>query len=373
MRILHFASYDANIGDSSTIYSVRKQLEDLQVNSCNIEWTRIDGKDFHPTKMEPHRVIEIFSKHNINNHDLMIIGGGGQIEARSAFHNKFTLPFNEKVLDFIDIPITCVGLGINTFRDTETNFLCQEGFKNFCLLIERSKYFSLRNDGSCEIAKKMFDEYDGSIDLYEKIKELPDPGLIFEEEIPRKQKLRKVLFQPARNSGANINIGRGLTGENLQKLSNFLNNINFIAMPHTTKDYKFFNNEDLFCMNERQFSEHAVKTKNYAFFMKNAYFQYDMSIAMRGHGQLNAIAINLPSLYFSTQDKVRDFSYKNGFGEYNIDIRENNWDKKLKESFIKMTEGGNYLNQWYEIRDEKMKIFKTDFKECIREVKDYAL
>jgi len=373
MRILHFASYDANIGDSSTIYSVRKQLEDLQVDSSNIEWTRIDGKDFHPTKMDAGRAIEIFSKHNINNHDLMIIGGGGQIEARSAFHNKFTLPFDEKILDFINIPITCVGLGINTFRGTETNLLCEEGFKNFCLLIERSKYFSLRNDGSCEIAKKMFDKYGGSIDLYEKVKEIPDPGLIFEEEIPRKQKLQKVLFQPARNSGANINIGRGLVRENLQKLNNFLNNIEFVTMPHTTKDYRFFNNGDLFCMNERQFSEHAVKTKNYAFFMKNAYFYYDMSIAMRGHGQLNAIAINLPSLYFSTQDKVKDFSYKNGFGEYNIDIQEDNWDEKLKENFTKMLEGGDYLDQWYKIRDEKMKIFKSDFKECIREVKECAL
>lgn len=108
-----------------------------------------------------------------------------------------------------------------------------------------------------------------------------------------------------------------------------------------------------------------VATNNYQNFMKSVYFNYDISVAMRGHGQLNALAINLPSLYFSTQDKVSDFSYKNGFGDYNIDIRSENWYEQLEDCYHKMANGGSYLEQWYEIRNEKMKEFRASFENSV--------
>ena len=93
-----------------------------------------------------------------------------------------------------------------------------------------------------------------------------------------------------------------------------------------------------------------------------------MSVAMRGHGQLNAIAVNMPSLYFSTQDKVRDFSLKNGFGNYNIDIKEKEWQQKLNHCMNRMLNDESYLKQWYEIRNEKMLEFRQQFAECVSEM-----
>ena len=107
-------------------------------------------------------------------------------------------------------------------------------------------------------------------------------------------------------------------------------------------------------------------------FMKmiDGYSHYDYSVAMRGHGQMIAIAVNLPSIYFSTQDKVRDFSYRNGFTDYNVDILESEWHAKLNEKIDRLKTDKEYLQNWYEIRDKAVVQYTKDFYDFCHKIKD---
>ena len=386
MKICHYASYDVNTGDNSTIYGIRKYFEKYS-SIEKIEWIKkpnIEAQNFITStlficaykKIFQSNVIKYFRHmEEVEGCDLMIIGGGGQIEDRAKWLTSNTLPFDKDILQQINVPIACIGLGINYFREPTSykpKQLSIDAFKNLELLINKSVHFSLRNDGSYDILKKLFDKYEGSKEIFSKVKEIPDPGLFFEQELPKKtnKQIKKCIFQPAWNSSQRIITGR-FGGASLKHFKEFFaKNNNFYFMPHTLKDYQFINMFDKnmsTAITKQDFKKH-VKYDQYASFIKNFYFKYDMSIAMRGHGQLNAIAINMPSLYLSTQDKVKDFSLKNEFRDYNIDIQEEGCFEKLNHCTNRMLNDKNYLDEWYEIRDRKMLQFKKQFKDCVQEI-----
>ena len=89
------------------------------------------------------------------------------------------------------------------------------------------------------------------------------------------------------------------------------------------------------------------------------YKEYDYSVALRGHGQLIPIGINLPSLYLSTQPKIIQFALKNGFEDYTVDIREKDWFETLNEKIRLLKDDKNFLNEWYSIRDQFMPVYKN--------------
>tara|TARA_A100001391_G_scaffold164285_1_gene123961 strand:- start:285 stop:1475 length:1191 start_codon:yes stop_codon:yes gene_type:complete len=386
VKICHYASYDANTGDNSTIYGIRKYFEKHSsikeikwIKKPNVEaQTLITSSKSENKKIFISQVVEYFRNMKKDEGcDLIVIGGGGQIEDRKRWLTGMTLPFNKEILQEIDIPIACIGLGINYFREPvsfEPKQLSNNAFKNLELLIDKCIYFSIRNDGSYDILKKLFDRYKGSKEIFSKVKEMPDPGLFFEQELPRKtnKEIKNYIFQPAWNSSRRIAAGRGLLGgKGMTQIKELLTkNNNFHFMPHTLKDYTFFTKVDEsipIAISKEDFKKYVLH-KQYASFIKDFYFKYDMSVAMRGHGQLNAIAINMPSLYFSTQDKVRKFSLKNEFGDYNIDIQEEGCFEKLNHCTNRMLNDKNYLDEWYEIRDRKMLQFKKQFKDCVQEI-----
>ena len=92
---------------------------------------------------------------------------------------------------------------------------------------------------------------------------------------------------------------------------------------------------------------------------------------MRGHGQLMSIGRNIPGIYFSTQDKVRDFSLLNGFENYNVDIEEDNWYEKLEDKFQRILKDSSYIKEWYEIREENMPKWRDQFKSFVLECKKH--
>ena len=101
-----------------------------------------------------------------------------------------------------------------------------------------------------------------------------------------------------------------------------------------------------------------------------SYGNFDYGIAMRGHGQLCSVGLNLPSIYFSTQDKVLGFSLKNGFEDYNVDIRQSNWDQLMYEKVNKLKNDKDYLSNWYDIRNRNMKQYQNKFDDYCFKIKD---
>ena len=353
MKIGHLGAYNFNLGDNVAIYNIRKVFEKF---NKNIEWINIHIGDLWHKDIS--YIKNFFKKQKI---DGLIIGGGGLIETEyDSQKTNWKLPFNKEILDVINYPMFFVGVGINLFRGKRQEFR-KVAYKNLKYCLDKSVYFSLRNDGSLEKLKKM-KNYGIELD-FNKIEVIPDPGLIYNFEQIKKEIKNNGVFQPAFN-GDSITLKRFNNMNNLDKLMNFISQKKLKIFPHTHKDYKYFKNTKNFIIPQKKIFEEVKFNNTYKTVKK--YFNYNFSIAMRGHGQLIAIGLNIPSIYFSTQDKVLDFSMLNGFEDYNVDILEDDWLNKLEFKYNKLLTDKNYLEKWYEIRNKKMKLFRIDFDAYIK-------
>lgn len=353
LKLGHIGSYNRNLGDNIALLNVRNEFNKFH---NNIKWVTLNVSNFWDNQNNPSFVIKYINEQNL---DGLIVGGGGLIEYKGydRMLTHYKLPFNKNILEQLNCPVSFIGLGINYFRGLE-------GFSNKALealkeTIEYCSYFSLRNDGSLNILK--------DLNIYtDKVKEIPDPGLIFNYEKTPTDLIKNNFIQPSFNAGEHININRFKSKENIEKLVNFSKLNKLTTVPHTPKDYKYFDNylidkNNLMSMLDFNSTSELVKI----------YLNFDSIIAMRGHGQLISIGLNVPGIYLSTQDKVRDFSLLNGFKDYNIDIEENNWFENLNKKYNQLLNDPIYLENWYNIRNSNIKewknIFKNEIKKCIKQ------
>tara|TARA_R100000152_G_C6766161_1_gene191079 strand:+ start:272 stop:1363 length:1092 start_codon:yes stop_codon:yes gene_type:complete len=341
INIAHFGSYNINVGDNIALLNIRKGIEKL-VNKA-INWNNIDIKEFHdsPMGMNSIEYAKLRMRDISSKNDMLIIGGGGLIESNKRKDNetKWKLPFNEEILNCLDIPVVCFALGINYFRNFPE--LDKEAITGLKALKDKSALFSLRNDGSTEIYEKIYNE---------KCTEVPDPGMIFDKSLCKSinTEITTGFLQPAWNNNLLQMTGRGFTQSNLMDMIVYCRNNNLKVVPHTLKDYNFpYNN---FYYSRGEFST-LVKFNNFEQVIED-YHSFDYSVPMRGHGQLISVGINIPSIYFSTQDKVRDFSKRNDLSQYNVDIGEQHWQEKLQEKTNLLKSDKNFLLQWYEKREK---------------------
>lgn len=348
MKICHLGSYDKNIGDNVALYNVRKWFED----KIEIEWESCDLNQFYSINNEIKKTIEKIKILN-ENCDGFFIGGGGLIEG--GIWNKtdtgWKLPFNEEILSWITKPIFCIGLGVNHFRGLPE--LTERGWHNLHSLIEKSSVFSVRNDGSFEILKKQ-----GLNNIYE----IPDPGLIYKTFKQRIENPLEGFFQPAMNLTPAINIHRKLTRDNMAFLENLSLKHNLISLPHTLKDFNFFHKLESFYEKE-ELSKALLDSK-----MKEilkCYSIKDYGVVMRGHGQLISCGMNVPAIYFSTQDKVLGFSMKNGYKNYTVDTQQDNWKEKLDNKIYRLKTDKDYLSKWYENNEKNIKIFNKQYDDFL--------
>jgi polysaccharide pyruvyl transferase WcaK-like protein len=353
IKICHMASYDKNIGDNAAIYNIRNWFD--RESDLELEWHSVDMNEFYSRNNSLKYSKNYFS--NIDKkYDAILIGGGGLIEGH--IYNKretgWKLPFTKEILELIDIPIFCVGLGVNYFRGCDR--LTDAGKKNLSLLIDSSKVFSVRNDGSQQIL--------GSYGI--RVNEIPDPGLIFNPMYFKDRKVpRRGFFQPARNSSQLINQHRDLDQENLKFLQDFCIEFNLGSLPHTPKDFSFFQNVPLLIDPSKMTD--LLKSARYKESL-SSYFIHDFSVAMRGHGQLIACGLNLPGIYLSTQDKVFGFALKNGYLRYTVDTSNKNWKTELKNKVSLLLNDQKYLNLWYDLNESNNRKFHNDFSIEMRKI-----
>ena len=426
-KIAHLGAYDTNIGDNIALYKVREHLE-KEIDGP-VEWTKVELKDFYEKSMDKQYCIARM-KEISNSHDMLIIGGGGLIQQQKPkYPNRFNLPFYKEVLDVIDIPIACLSVGFNVFRRPKTirnpdntNGIAFEEcesmspvfLENLLLLIDKSSFFSFRNDGSLDKIMPYFEEHFKTSSKFDKLpKEIPttpDPGLIFDKELDRKDTLKNGVLQVAFNGNPEIMSGR-FKGNflNLAIMGEIQEALDLKVFPHCNKDYRFTQplqgsslrissqaeqhyrtvpkfekllyqgtlSEDDYILSQDQF----LKNVDYNNFNKiiDRYFEYDYSIAMRGHGQMIAMGLNVPHISLSTQPKVYHFGVDNGFEDYTLDvIKDTEPDNLFLDSYtrnlIDMTErlcnDKEYLTTWYDKRDVFIGQCKEKFSWMCNTVKE---
>lgn len=354
-KIVQLGSYDRNIGDNIALYNIRHNMETNRPSDKQpLDWLNLDINTFHILNNSIQHSKNIF-KDLQNNHgvDMLVIGGGGLFENAKRYDSGWKLPFTKEVLQEIKIPVVVYAAGINYFYNfPQLDEKAKEEVINLC---KASDLFSLRNDGSYEI----FKDFCGL-----GITELPDPGLVFDPQINQistKNNISKGFFQPAWNNKPEQKKGRRFTDDNLNKINQFCSKNGLDNFCHTPKDYSFpwFDKEYVIPVN---LFETACQYQNVLKTI-GLYGKYDFSIALRGHGQLIAIGANLPSVYLSTQPKVLGFSEKNGFEDYTVDIRDEDWYDQLTNKIELLKNDESYLRKWYKTRDEKMILYRKQMND----------
>ena len=339
MKIMHIGVYDRNIGDNIAIQNLQRSLSMYipDVHVIGLDLQTIWKSNNSPTHMRA--LYNDFVKKDI---DIIVVGGGGLLEygGYENYHSKWKLPFWEETLKFIKIPIVFYGVGVNIFRGGID--YSEQAKKALQDTISHSKAFGIRNDGSYDKLKDWIGLDVSKVDI------VPDPGLLHLDRfnIERKETVSALGFQPAINKSNGINNNRFVNEFNLNIVKDYFKDC--VSIPHTISDFKFGHP----IVPKSKFENEYKIFENLDKFLEK-YRHIDHIIAMRGHGQMISMGLNIPGIYLSTQDKVRDFSVKNGFENYDVDIRKPDWFETLKRKRSQLTEkNSSYLKEWYEIRDK---------------------
>ena len=359
-NILHIGAYDLNFGDNIALLNIRKQLYKL---NPDIEFKYFSIIEFFNKRNDINYCKSHFEKWN-KEYDMVIVGGGGLIEGGNTdkYGTGYKLPFNKKLMDIFDIPVIFFSVGINYFRGVKG--LSEKGKKSLLETINSAEAFSVRNDGSMGILKKLYGN-----EIVNKVYEVPDPGLMMDEPgfSMKSVNAKKVMFQPAMNNNKVQNEYR--FNNSLNDLRSLIKKYKFDVYPHTLKDYKFpGESTDLkskIIFSEKEFRNLVKFNNTDKSFSK--YNDYRWGVVMRGHGQLVSFGLRLPCIYLVSQDKLKGFCEKYDLTEYMVDTREDNYLNQLEEK-IKSMDEFDYIRNWYNIRDKHIKKIRLDFNQFCRKV-----
>lgn len=386
LKVIQLACYRGNIGDNANIVGTRSVLN--QNFSFEIEYTDMDILDFlWGVKKYDNKFIEL-----VNQHDLLIIGGGGYLELTSDTSSTGTpLDISEDVLRRIKPPIVYYALGVDIARGINTERLSK--FKKFLdyLLSSKRILVSVRNDGSMASLKKLLgDQYAGRVHkapdggFFTVVKdfnhlELPDSKrviginlagdmLSFRFPANRYSKfnvLKSLLKNCKRDGYCNIKeIGSELF---LEKFSALMNNylrknddLNLVLIPHIFKDIgiigRFISKLDV-CFSRRRVTVAPYIQGNAAQeYVFDIYRKCDIVMGMRFHANVCCIGLTVPTIGFVSHSQIEHLYQELNLSDRAIKINQEGFEKKLSllidSSFLNKN---SIKKQYKEVRDNCLK------------------
>ena len=369
LGVMHVGSFDTNVGDNVALDHVQHHLA-----SALLPYHGATEVDFHLLDLLPTFVtggnsedfaVDVFVRlrHELNV-SLLAFGGGGLVQPmRQTSGTGWRLPLNQHVIDRLQgLPYMAYGVGVNLFRKPvigprvvlNVNTFSETERLSIRATILNALSFSVRNDGSY---KEMLSLFPDDAEVRAKLWEVADPGMILPAarlELVRKDSVRphvqptpslpvgRVAMQLAWNADRSINTGR-LGKSGVVALARFAATTCAVFLPHTpAKDFT------LQALLKQTAKRLGFKSGNFgANVVQPAWFQshlafdqhttlltglynsswdstsyFDAVVAMRGHGLYLCVALNIPCIALSTQDKVTGFARICGLDDYLVDVAE---------------------------------------------------
>mmetsp|Transcript_91867 Transcript_91867/g.275752 ORF Transcript_91867/g.275752 Transcript_91867/m.275752 type:complete len:424 (+) Transcript_91867:296-1567(+) len=294
------------------------------------------------------------------NASLLIFGGGGLLQPTVPKHPSEThwrLPVNELIARRMALPYVFYGVGVNEFRRAGANRSQEQMYSSRELTAMResivnSLSFSVRNDGSHAALLSLFP---GDEQVRSKVWEIADPGMMLPaahcglvREALSVASLRLPLaLQPAWNTRQSINEGRFGGRDQIDALVGFAITERAVFVPHTPKkDYDLLKMVSNTAGRKPHKNYRPVSVVPKAWFGAHITFAYhtvllrglygnmtafDTAVAMRGHGLYLCVALNIPCVALSTQDKVSGFAHICGLEDYLVDVIADGprWNERL--------------------------------------------
>lgn len=339
MNIMHVASFSGNIGDEANHIGFRRKMNEHI--DTDITYTNVEIRKFYKNWG-----IEQFDEQfveRVNEHDMLVIGGGNFFEICWDYSSTgTTIDIEEHILDQIKVPIFFNGVGVDDGKGITENNLRKFGRFLECINKKSNCLLSVRNDGSYDILKKYYDEA-----LLKNIHKIPDGGFFFKGKERTYNEINKDCY----------NIGINVAGDMLEKrfnnedqyklfITNFAEiintivlrdkNINIIFLPHIYADYISIT-DILSKLNDhvrRNYTAVApllngnLDGGEYIF---SLYKQCDLVLGMRFHANVCAIGQDVPTVgivsYHKHRELYRELNLSDRcFDLTNMEYTQDMWD-----------------------------------------------
>lgn len=170
IKVLHLASFTGNVGDNANHKGFRPWFEGLL--SRPVSWHELEIREFYWKERRFDR--EFVSV--VNQHDLLIIGGGNYLELWVAdSHTGTSIDISLEHFSNIETPVFLNALGVDSGQGVTDLSLSR--FKSFLdVLLGSEQYLlTIRNDGASQTLAKYV-----STEVADKVSVLPDGGFFAE-------------------------------------------------------------------------------------------------------------------------------------------------------------------------------------------------
>jgi len=314
LRVLHTYCLNYNIGDYYLGLGVKNLLREYLdvelISETNLQGTRFD---------------EYFINEVVNKkYDLLVVGGGGVIHGKHWPNGWFWL-IEERLLDLIKIPFIVYGVGYNYFEDE--GGIPAIGKSHLLKTIEKSAYFSIRNDESVE----RFKEQMGVV-----VPEIPDPGFHIN--------LNKEYYCPEKNPFILIQLANDKPehrfGSKEQK-QDFISDMRKAVAELSKKYTVVFSphvHEDISISSEIAEGISNTKVWDFGSFAFDScaaslgyYQKAEFVLAMRGHGQIVPIAFNTPVISLENHPKHSGLMRRLDLDFYNVSLKDKTFFNTLMD------------------------------------------
>jgi len=368
LKIVQLACYRGNVGDNANIVGTRTLLN--QNLPFEIEYTDLDLMDFiWGFKKYDNQFIEL-----VNQHDLLIIGGGGFFEL-TVYHTCTGTPLDISVdvLKKISTPIVFYSLGVDAARGvTEERLAKFRKFLDFLLSSEKI-LVSVRNDGAMDTVRRLLgDNYadrmykvpDGG--FFTVVKDLQHPELpsgktviginlagdMLDFRFPsiggnsigltsmRQRVGRAISALQGRDIRANY---MGVVDQFMSTLSSLMreylvkhDDIHLVLIPHIYKDLDVINmfissmaqRGAAHCRRRVSVAPYAIgmEAQDYIF---DLYRKCDLVMGMRFHTNVCGIGLTVPTIGFITYPQIEKLYQDLGLSDRAIRVNEMGFEKRL--------------------------------------------
>ena len=347
MRIVHIASFAGNIGD---IINHLGFYNAMNINEQDVN--KIEIRKFYRNQGKNRRVFDKKLADEINQYDLLVLGGGGFFDVYfDESETGTTFDMSEQFVNSITIPVVVNAMGFHVDRSKKEAI---GKFKRFIGLISSKDNWniSIRNDGS---SKRMAEVYGNNI--LDKIQVVPDNGFVFKEKGHSNSCNKKIIGLSITNEMLDSEFTQGITIDAFNKkmagIIKQLTAMNHICcfLVHTPQDINTLNAIMNLC--GREAFRDNITIAPYVPFMTNLTAGFintfsccDLIVGMRFHANVLAMAMNIPVIGLAIHEQISGLYDEIGLKEHCICIGDKDWIPNLEAKIVSLMNNSNlYLKE----------------------------
>lgn len=332
------ADTTANVGDYILVKSTKKLIDTMD---HNINWCTVDVR-------EP--VDGQFIK-MCNRTRALVIGGGGLFlrDTNENYISGWQWECPKELLEQIQVPIYVFGVGYNRFRGQEEFDSCFA--ENINVLVEKSKFFGLRNHGSIRAIKRYLRD-----DLKEKVVYQPCATTVLSKlyELPKNRKGKPFIALNCAFDRADMRYGNR-QNEIMRAIARVVKKL---SEKYLIRCYLHCDTDEMVCEYLQKENVPYEQVQLNRTMTEEEYLEYfsspELVLAMRGHAQMIPFGCLTPTVSIISHNKLKWFLEDIGHEEWGVDIQENQFEQKLLCCCEKMLAQPDEIRKQIEQAQEKL-------------------